>query len=271
MYLQTHVEVKIFNFPKIPEWSPSEINKWKNTTVEFDFNLPEASEPLVDASLYGIEVQKFYSQSDGLNPPYKTQLCRSPIALVRVSVAKALLKANKLLETHGIEIVLLDGYRDLETQVKIWNYFQEMISRDHRNLSDNEIKIKTSTYCWDPTNWEVNNPITWPVHMTGGAVDVTLRRNSTKEHMFMGSMFDDPSDISNTDFFEKISIGKSTLSASIAKENRRLLYHIMSEVGFSNYWAEWWHFDLGTQFWAKSKLLQNHKVKSYYPAEENGI
>ncbi|MCG4287414.1 D-alanyl-D-alanine dipeptidase, partial [Lactobacillaceae bacterium KNUT 0156] len=34
------------------------------------------------------------------------------------------------------------------------------------------------------------------------------------------------------------------------RENRRLLYHVMTQAGFTNYIEEWWHFDYGNQNWA---------------------
>jgi D-alanyl-D-alanine dipeptidase len=35
------------------------------------------------------------------------------------------------------------------------------------------------------------------------------------------------------------------------RRNRRLLYHVMNEAGFSCYEEEAWHFDYGNQFWGK--------------------
>lgn len=35
-----------------------------------------------------------------------------------------------------------------------------------------------------------------------------------------------------------------------ALENRRLLFHRMTEAGFINYCTEWWHFAYGERMWA---------------------
>ncbi|MBQ4051251.1 MAG: hypothetical protein IJD13_06430, partial [Oscillospiraceae bacterium] len=35
-----------------------------------------------------------------------------------------------------------------------------------------------------------------------------------------------------------------------ARDNRRLLYHVMIRAGFTNYDGEWWHFDYGNPLWA---------------------
>lgn len=34
------------------------------------------------------------------------------------------------------------------------------------------------------------------------------------------------------------------------RDNRRLLYKIMTEAGFTNLPSEWWHYDYGDRFWA---------------------
>jgi D-alanyl-D-alanine dipeptidase len=34
-----------------------------------------------------------------------------------------------------------------------------------------------------------------------------------------------------------------------ARIGRRALYHAMTASGFSNYPAEWWHYDYGNAFW----------------------
>ena len=70
--------------------------------------------------------------------------------------------------------------------------------------------------------------------------------------MFMGGIFDDASDISNTDFFEMESQKQALSFSEIeALQNRRLLYHLMTSAGFANNPTEWWHFSYGDQMWAK--------------------
>ena len=78
-------------------------------------------------------------------------------------------------------------------------------------------------------------------HSTGGSVDVTILDESGIP-LDMGTKFDDSSIASSTAYFEKVD--------DIITENRRLLYHVMTEQGFTNYSEEWWHFDYGNQNWA---------------------
>ena len=35
-----------------------------------------------------------------------------------------------------------------------------------------------------------------------------------------------------------------------ARDNRRLLYNLMTSVGFVNYRCEWWHYAYGERQWA---------------------
>ena len=59
----------------------------------------------------------------------------------------------------------------------------------------------------------------------------------------MGSGFDEFSDRTYTAFYE-------TSGNEIVKNNRRLLYSIMMDAGFTNLPSEWWHYDFGDRFWA---------------------
>ena len=91
---------------------------------------------------------------------------------------------------------------------------------------------------------------------------MTLRRVDTGELLYMGSIFDDASDISITRHFENYqpvvkadAAHKSDEPASSieARRNRRLLYWVMRTEGFANYSNEWWHFDYGNQMWIQNR------------------
>ena len=86
-------------------------------------------------------------------------------------------------------------------------------------------------------------PIYVSPHLTGGSVDITLYDLNTGATLDMGSDFDEPSERSHTDYYEN-------KPSHPAHERRRLLHHVMTEVGFSNLPTEWWHFDFGNPLWA---------------------
>jgi len=110
--------------------------------------------------------------------------------------------------------------------------------------------------------------------VTGGALDTTLRLRGSGEPLYMGGIFDDPSEVSHTACFER-KLGNSgngaealLVSDIAALHNRRLLYWSMTEAGFVNYPYEWWHFDLGTQLWVLDggfgKTGKNQKSSAWY-------
>jgi len=64
----------------------------------------------------------------------------------------------------------------------------------------------------------------------------------------MGTVFDGVQDETLTLHFENIDEADLSDEAAVARDNRRLLWNVMIEAGFSNYPDEWWHFDFGNQF-----------------------
>ena len=88
------------------------------------------------------------------------------------------------------------------------------------------------------------------VHSTGGAVDLTIV-GPDGETLEMGTGFDEFNDATWTYAFEPDS--GTGLVNDEARDNRRLLYNVMTEVGFTNLPSEWWHFDYGDGMWAQLK------------------
>jgi len=43
-----------------------------------------------------------------------------------------------------------------------------------------------------------------------------------------------------------------------ARHHRRVLFWAMAEQGFTAYTEEWWHFDLGDQFWGQVRGCAAH-------------
>jgi D-alanyl-D-alanine dipeptidase len=113
--------------------------------------------------------------------------------------------------------------------------------------SNEDLEKYAVLFCSDPTLYDPKNPQTWPVHITGGAIDLTMRSLDDKQEAFMGGIFDDADQISFTAYYEASDL--TSQSALEARYNRRLLYHAMHICGFQNKPEEWWHFDYGTQMW----------------------
>ncbi|WP_196223448.1 M15 family metallopeptidase [Roseibium sp. RKSG952] len=223
---------------------------------------PRAQEPLVDLAEYEIPSFNFYARRDGLNTPYRRCFATSdPEVRVRKSLAERLADINEELTNLGIEIYALNGFRPLSVQQELWDFFVARARRSLKAPTDEECIAFAGRYCSDPRSFAPDDARTWPTHITGGAIDLTLRNKDTKEHLFFGGIFDDPSDITHTTYFEEILCSvdgdpeQLSLSDQEALQNRRLLYWAMCSAGFTNYAYEWWHFDLGTQLWAANRSL----------------
>ena len=233
---------------------PSTALDYKNVPV--DLNDSRSEEALVDVTEWGIARRGYYARTDGLNAPYyRTFVTALEQVLCRRSVAERLRKANERLLPLGVELFVLNGYRSLELQKELWAFYIEKGKESLDNPTEADLVAFAGEYCSDPREFDESDSRTWPTHMTGGAVDLTLRIHQTGELLFMGSVFDDPAEISHTAYFEKLNAEHASkknslpLSYTEALRNRRLLFWVMSEAGFANYPYEWWHFDWGTQFW----------------------
>ena len=224
--------------------------------VPVDLSDPRSDEALVDVTEWGVAARGYYARTDGWNAPYHRRFATaSDQVLCRRSVVERLRDANERLSAFGVELFVLNAYRSLALQKELWAFYIQKGSETLDDPTDANCVAFAGEYCSDPREFDASDSRTWPTHLTGGAVDLTLRIRHTGEPLFMGSVFDDPADASHTAYFERVNAEHAgeqkrlPLSYAEALRNRRLLYWAMTESGFANYPYEWWHFDWGTQFW----------------------
>ena len=224
--------------------------------VPVDLADPRAREPLVDLADHDVGGHGYYARDDGLNAPYRRAFPSARARMqARRSVAKRLAEVDARLKAVGVELFVLDAFRPLALQAELWDFFLERAEQVLDKPSEAERVAFAVEYCSDPRRFDPSDPRTWPTHLTGGAIDLTLRASRSGEMLFMGGIFDDPDAISHTAYFERLLAEQDgreqalSLSQREALRNRRLLYWVMTEAGFASYAYEWWHFDLGTQMW----------------------
>ena len=166
-----------------------------------------------------------------------------PECLVRKEVAKRLKDAADLLP-KGYKFRIWDAWRPFALQKELYEVYSEdlikIFSLDR--LSPKERNAVIRKYVSDPVR-DIYIP---PVHTTGGAVDLTVTDENGTE-LDMGTGFDSFAPKTHTDFYEDKGL---QADGSAIRDNRRLLYNIMTEAGFTNLPSEWWHFDYGDRFWA---------------------
>lgn len=116
---------------------------------------------------------------------------------------------NGISYPQGIGIKIWDGYRPRAVQWLFWEIFPN------------------STYIADPSSGSKHN--------RGGAIDLTLVNLATGAELPMPTLFDD--------FSAQASHSYTNLPPNILA-NRLLLKSVMNFAGFSEYEAEWWHYEI---------------------------
>lgn len=219
--------------------------------VPIVYGNPLFDDPLVDLVDLGFSTESYYARGDGLNAPYYRSIKGAvPSVYVRSSLVPRLLDANHRLRHQDLELHCLDGYRPVACQQGLWEFFMDAARKALTNPTPEACYAYVTQYCSDPTRFNADDSTTWPTHLTGGSIDLTLRRRNG-ELLYMGGVFDDASEVSNTDHYEVRALaGPLSMSDQDALRNRRILYHAMIAAGFTNYDFEWWHYDHGNAFWA---------------------
>lgn len=159
------------------------------------------------------------------------------ICVARTSVINKLKEAANLLPDN-IGLLVLDAWRPREVQLEIQNQVRKVIIQRYPDMSEAQREQFLLEFV-APADSDFVSP-----HLTGGSVDVTLYDYNTEKCLHMGSNFDEPTERSYTRYYE---YNNTDINACY---NRRLLYYVMTKVGFSNLPTEWWHYDYGNQLWA---------------------
>lgn len=157
---------------------------------------------------------------------------------VRKSVFPLLCDAIHMLPQE-YSLLIFDAYRPLAVQQALYDRFAAQMRRQHPEYSEAQLAAAVDDYVALPRP----DPARPAPHATGGAVDLTICRGGVP--LDMGTAFDDFSVRARTAFWED---GPD----SVIRQNRRLLYHVMTRAGFVNYSEEWWHYSYGDRLWART-------------------
>lgn len=207
--------------PKIPLLKKAEL-KFNFKDEEF-IELCESEKIIIQMQYYNMNIP---------NAPSK--------CLMRKSVYKMLKRVADRLPV-GYKLKILDAYRPLEVQKYLCDFYYDKIKKQYSNLNESELREKAKYFIASPDK----NEVIAPAHSTGGAVDLTLIDENGNE-LDMGCKFDSFGPEAYTYYYEQTDNEK-------VKTNRRLLYNLMISEGFTNLPSEWWHYDFGTQNYARYK------------------
>jgi D-alanyl-D-alanine dipeptidase len=188
--------------------------------------------------------------------PYPTSDINGSLitCFVRRSVAKALRKAQRLLPDN-LYLVVFDAYRTLRTQKALYDQYYQKLKELNPEWSEESLALGTQNYVALPSN----NPACPSPHNTGGAVDVALYELPDGFHfngsnpeivqtrgklLNFGTPFDYGKEESALSYFERIGEERAlTPNEEEARNNRRILYWLMTKFGFMPIESEWWHFN----------------------------
>lgn len=206
-------------------------------TVEFpsihEFQMRAVDEDFVSLSSRGFLVSPQY-YIKGVPGSYKD-------CYVRESLVPMLEKAEFLLP-KGLRLLIYDAYRPICVQQRLWDYYYREVKRENPDASQEELERKTGFFISKPS-YDIRLP---SLHNTGGAIDLTICTESGFA-LNMGTVFDDFTNRAWTNHFESYEFSLEV------RDNRRMLYNVMMEVGFTNLPSEWWHYDFGDKFWSYFK------------------
>jgi D-alanyl-D-alanine dipeptidase len=189
---------------------------WCQTTKDCPVN----SHSLTEVSDSGEEEWKELTEKDGfiLDIKYATKdnFIKEAVypcgrCYLRTSVANALIKANKKLESQGYRLKLFDCYRPRSAQYKLWE------------------KVPNPSY--------VANPDKGSMHNRGSAVDLTFADSKGNE-VDMGTPYD---------FFGEKAHHDCTNLPSAVLSQRQKLKSLMEDFGFRSIRTEWWHYSFTGQ------------------------
>ena len=155
--------------------------------------------------------------------------------------AADMLETAKTLLPEGYRFVIWDAWRPFALQQELYTYYRDVIIEEFHlaDKSPAEQAVFISQFVADPVADRVHPP----AHTTGGAIDLTIA--GPDGLLAMGTDFDAFTDRTETVWFETHDEDETV------RNNRRLLYHIMTEAGFTNLASEWWHYETGDRNWSR--------------------
>ena len=217
--------------------------------IDLKFNyqdIDDNNEALVSADEYNLDYVSYFHDKDIPDSEINCYL--------RKTVAEKLWTVNKNLTDMKLRLRIYDGYRPLAVQQFLYNQYKHIIE----NSDMNDI-LSLNFYDYTPDNYDLIRPF---MHNTGGAVDLILVNDRDNTELDMGCNYFHFADLTRTAYFERYDIDKINrdnygsilynvaVRSNIIRDNRRILYNIMTEQGFVNLPYAYWQYDYGDALWS---------------------
>lgn len=158
--------------------------------------------------------------------------------MVRAGVAKRLGEAAASLPGE-LELLVIEGYRPLETQRRIFEAHLAELRPIYSQVSEAELSVLASRFVAPPTGI--------PPHCSGAAVDLTLAFTDGPE-LDMGTRVNEGPEESHGRCYSN-----ATDIPANCRQNRAILFEALAGQGLVNYPPEWWHWSWGDRYWSLQK------------------
>jgi zinc D-Ala-D-Ala dipeptidase len=198
----------------------------------------DCGEPLVDLrTVASVEVDGRQADAGGA------------YAQAREGAVRLLLRAECALPA-GYRIVVVEGYRPLELQARYFDEHVAVLRERHPDWTAARLSREASRY--------ISPPAVAP-HLTGGALDLTLRGPDGRLCWMGTEVNASPEECDCACYTDADNI------SSEARANRATLRTAMTMAGFVNYPTEWWHWSVGERYWA---FVSGAAVARYGPVTD---
>ncbi|MEU7828164.1 MULTISPECIES: M15 family metallopeptidase [unclassified Nonomuraea] len=135
----------------------------------------------------------------------------------------------------GFHLLVVEGYRPIDTQRRIFDEYRDGLRAAFREMSPDEAYIAASRYV---------SPVEVAPHTAGAAVDLTLTAPDGTEYDMGTQVNDNPEESDGACYMDATNISAD------ARAHRKILADALEPVGLVNYPTEWWHWSFGDRYWA---------------------
>jgi len=155
-------------------------------------------------------------------------------AHVRTGVADRLVAAQTLLP-RGLRLLVVEGYRPLALQQRLFAEYSAQLATDHPEWTMGQVRMAASQHVAPPE---------LAPHVAGAAVTLTLCTDDGAE-LPMGTSVD-----AGLAKNARALVTASTIISPEERANRSVLSGAMAAVELVNYPTLWWHWSYGDRYWA---------------------